>query len=395
MRGGVSDGTISDAANSTVSNSKPPKKKRRVSVSNILIALALIAGIGIFCYPAVSDWWNSMHATRAIEGYQEVVAALTEEEKAALVAQARNYNAHLDTLSDRFSGAPSIHEEYEQAFNVTGNGLIGYVTVDKIDVKLPIYHGTSDGTLQTSAGHLEGSHLPTGDVGTHVVVSAHRGLPSAVLFTYLDEMHEGDYFSITVLDNEMFYQVDQVLIVEPAQIDALAAEDGTEYATLQTCTPYGVNSHRLLVRGYRVDGIPNDLADEYDARRVPIHIMAPAVAVPILLLSLIGLLIANRRKPARMTEADKRAVSLTPDGLPTSDVHRARDVASTASAGRGSAVTEGSSTPVAPFEHAASGERVNSSNDNSPNVDADNNAYAPANDSSVDNSDARREHHER
>ncbi|WP_172135790.1 class C sortase [Adlercreutzia sp. ZJ473] len=302
---------ISDAA--TATNSKPPKKKRRVSLSSVIIALVLIAGIGIFCYPAVSDWWNSMHATRAIEGYQEVVAALTEEEKATLVAQARDYNAQLDALPDRLSGAPSINGEYEQALNVTGDGLIGYVTVDKIDVRLPIYHGTEEGTLQTSAGHLEGSHLPTGDAGTHPVVSAHRGLPSAVLFTYLDEIHEGDYFSITVLENEMFYQVDQVLIVEPGQLEALASEDGTEFVTLQTCTPYGINTHRLLVRGHRVDGIPDDLVGESDARRVPIHIMAPAVAVPILLLALVGLLVASRRKPARLTEEDQRAVSIAPE----------------------------------------------------------------------------------
>ncbi len=362
-----------------------------MSLSSIIIALVLIAGIGIFCYPAVSDWWNSMHATRAIANYQEAVASLTEEDKAALIAQARDYNAHLDTLPDHFGGAPSINDEYEQAFNVTGDGLIGYVTVDKIDVRLPIYHGTDEGTLQVAAGHLEGSHLPTGDVGTHVVVSAHRGLPSAVLFTYLDELHEGDCFSITVLDNEMFYQVDQVLIVEPAQIDALMPEDGAEYATLQTCTPYGVNSHRLLVRGHRVDGIPDDLADEYDARRVPIHIMAPAVAVPILLLALVGLLIANRRKPARMTEADRRAVSLAPDGLLTSDGHRERDAAF---AGRGVAAPDeshASAAPAAPDESRASGApAAPAASDESRAPDA---PAAPG--ELADNPDARRDHHER
>ncbi|WP_165247995.1 class C sortase [Adlercreutzia sp. ZJ141] len=325
-----------------------------MSLSSVIIALMLIAGIGIFCYPAVSDWWNSMHASRAIAAYQEAVAAMTDEERAAIFAQAREYNAHLDTFTDRFIEAPSIHNEYEQALNVTGNGIIGYVTVEKIDVHLPIYHGTEEGTLQTSAGHLEGSHLPTGDVGTHPVVSAHRGLPSAVLFTYLDEIHEGDYFSITVLDTELTYQVDQVLIVEPTQIDGLMAQDGIEYATLQTCTPYGVNSHRLLVRGHRVDGIPEDLIGESDARRVPIHIMAPAVAVPILLLALIGLLVASRRKPVRLTEEDKRAVSIAPDGLTATDVHRAHEAASTAPA--------------------------NNSN---------------GDDSDVNNPDARREHHER
>lgn len=307
----VSDGAAPGASAGS-SNAKPSKKKRRISPSTVIIVLVLIAGIGIFCYPAISDWWNSMHATRAIAAYQEAVAELTEEEKAALFAQARDYNKHLDALPDRFGGAPSINNEYEQAFNVTGDGIMGYVTIDKIDVNLPIYHGTSEGVLQIAAGHLEGSHLPTGDAGNHSVVSAHRGLPSAVLFSYLDELHEGDYFSITVLDTEFDYQVDQVLIVEPGQLDALMSEEGIEYATLQTCTPYGVNSHRLLVRGHRVDGIP-DFGAESDARRVPIHIMAPAVAVPILLLALIILLLANRRKPVRVTEADRRAVSIAPD----------------------------------------------------------------------------------
>ncbi len=333
----------------------------------------LIAGIGIFCYPAVSDWWNSMHATRAIASYQEAVAGMTEEEKVALFSQARDYNAHLDTLGDRFNGAPSINDEYEQALNVTGNGILGYVTIDKIDVHLPIYHGTDEGTLQIAAGHLEGSHLPTGDVGTHPVVSAHRGLPSAILFTYLDEIHEGDYFTITVLDTELAYQVDQVLIVEPAQIDALMAEDGVEYATLQTCTPYGVNSHRLLVRGHRVDGIPDDLAGESDARRVPIHIMAPAVAVPILLLALMGLLVASRRKPARLTEEDQRAVSIAPDGLTTTGGTRASETA------------DKPSTPDEPVEKL---------NADDPGV-ADANSNPDDSNPAVDNPDARREDHER
>ncbi len=341
----------------------------------------LIAGIGIFCYPAVSDWWNSMHATRAIAAYQEAVAAMSEEEKATFFSQARDYNAHLDTLSERFGGAPSINDEYEQALNVTGDGLIGYVTVDKIDVHLPIYHGTDEGTLQTAAGHLEGSHLPTGDVGTHPVISAHRGLPSAVLFTYLDEVHEGDYFTITVLDTELAYQVDQVLIVEPAQIDALMAEDDIEYATLQTCTPYGVNSHRMLVRGHRVDGIPDDLVGESDARRVPIHIMAPAVAVPILLLALVGLLVASRRKPARLTEEDQRAVSIAPDGLTPSDGTRARDVEAASEA------PDSTPTPDEPFAPDAPAEEpdVGDANINSPGID----------NPDADNPDARREDHER
>lgn len=280
------------------------KKKRGVSLSTIILLVILLAGLGVMLYPTVSDYWNSFHQSRAINDYDEVVAGLDETDYEALFEEAETYNEHLSRLMAPFTQAEILEEEYYHVLDVAGNGIIGYVTIEKIGVELPIYHGTSDKVLNVAVGHLEGSHLPIGGESRHSVLSAHRGLPSAKLFTNLDKMEIGDIFTITVLNQMFTYQVDQILIVEPDQLEALNIIKGGDYCTLMTCTPYGVNSHRLLVRGTRIDNIPGVVVVHKEATRIPVYIVAPAVAIPIVFLLLIVLLIIYRKKPAKVTTQD-------------------------------------------------------------------------------------------
>lgn len=281
------------------------KKKHKVSKSTIVIVLVLLVGLGIMLYPTISDWWNSMHQSRAIASYDEAVAAMDDADIEQMFAQAEAYNNHLDQLASPLTTHSKLSDEYYNTLDITGTGIMGYVNIPSINVKLPIYHGTSDTVLAAAAGHLEGTHLPIGGTGRHAVISAHRGLPSAMLFTRLDELDVGDYFAITVLDEELAYQVDQVLIVEPRETAELTPVVNEDLVTLQTCTPYGVNSHRLLVRGHRVDGMPVDAGLSKDATRVPTYMVAAVVVIPILLALLIGLLISYRRRPVSVNQAQE------------------------------------------------------------------------------------------
>lgn len=227
--------------------------------TTILFIICFLAGLSLLLYPLVSNEWNNYRQSRLISTYDEVVAEQTaagtidyEEEK----TQALDYNEALKPyiLPDSFAIAEESEtdEAYMSCLNLTGDGMMGYVQIPKINVRLPIYHTTEEKVLQTAAGHLEGSSLPIGGAGTHAVISAHRGLPSAALFTDLDRLREGDCFLLYILDDVLCYKVDQISVVEPSDTKDLAAEDGKDLVTLMTCTPYGVNSHRLLVRGYRV-----------------------------------------------------------------------------------------------------------------------------------------------
>ena len=243
-----------------------------------------------------------MHQSKAIAGYAEAVADLDDDIYEQLWADAQSYN---ETLIE--SGGPreltdEEREEYEAQLNVSGNGIIGYIEIPKISCSLPIYHGTDEGVLQIAIGHIEGSSLPVGGESTHCVLSGHRGLPSAKLFTDLDQLVEGDTFVLRVLDETLTYEVDQILIVLPNELEALQIEEGKDYCTLVTCTPYGVNSHRLLVRGHRVASAVDANAARVtaDAMQIEPVLIAPLVAVPMLLLLLIYLLVStHKRKPRR------------------------------------------------------------------------------------------------
>ncbi|MCD8222107.1 MAG: class C sortase [Clostridiales bacterium] len=227
-------------------------KKLKKYLPTILLAIVFFVGLSVLFYPTFSDWWNSRVQSRVVAAYDEAVAGLSEKDYTAYFEAAQAYNERLAAIGSATAlSHPELVEGYEGTLDITGTGIIGYVTIDKIDVKLPIYHGTSASVLAVGAGNLEGSSLPIGGESTHSVISAHTGLPSSLLFTHLDRMEVGDVFTITVLNKVIAYQVDQILTVLPTEIENLYIEEEKDYCTLMTCTPYGINTHRLLVRGDR------------------------------------------------------------------------------------------------------------------------------------------------
>ncbi|MCI9336131.1 MAG: class C sortase [Lachnospiraceae bacterium] len=287
---------------------KKKEKKRRTgrkkgTLSNILLTVVLLTGLGVMLYPTVSDYWNSLHQTRAIANYDEVVAELDETDYEALFAAAEEYNVKLHELGAPYSEHEELEELYYSVLDVAGNGIIGHISIPKIGVNLPVYHGTSDPVLNVAVGHLEGSSLPIGGEGRHSVMSAHRGLPSAKLFTDLDRMEKGDIFILTVLNRTLTYEVDQILIVEPTQMEALNVTRGKDYCTLLTCTPYGINSHRMLVRGHRIDNIEEEkiVIVAAEARKIPSYYVIPAVGIPLLFVTLVIMLILSGRKRSGKT----------------------------------------------------------------------------------------------
>ena len=271
-------------------------------LSTIILVFLLLLGIGILLYPTLSDYYNSFHQSRAIASYieeLETVDPLVYEEE---WERARAYNASLSEKPNRFLLSDEEYDEYKSLLNLTGSGILGYIEVPKINCTLPIYHGTDDAVLQIAIGHIEGSSLPTGDVGTHTVLSGHRGLPSAKLFTDLDKLELGDLFVIRVLDEVMTYEVDQVLIVLPEELDALAIDPEMDYCTLVTCTPYGVNTHRLLVRGHRTENVELEqmIRVVADATQIDSRLMAPVFAAPLLLVMFIIMMIVTGRRNRRI-----------------------------------------------------------------------------------------------
>ena len=263
-------------------------KKNR---SNIILILIFLVGLSVMLYPTISDYVNQKNQSRAVASYSEEVENLSDVDYQAYFDAADDYNRRLAETPDAFY-RPEEVSGYTDTLDVSGTGIMGYITISKIGVELPIYHGTSDGVLQVAAGHLEGSSLPVGGAGTHAVISAHRGLPSAKLFTNLDELEAGDTFTITVLDRVLTYEVDQISIVLPTETDLLQPVEGKDYVTLMTCTPYGINTHRLLVRGKRIENAENQkhIRVTADALRIEPIIVAPALAVPMLLVLLVVML---------------------------------------------------------------------------------------------------------
>ena len=269
------------------------KKKKKSNLGNIILVLILLAGLGLLIYPSFSDYWNSFHQSRAIMTYMESVGKMDTSAYDAIMASARAYNATLDTGEFRWFLTDEEKEVYNAELNFNNNGNMGFITIDKIHVQLPIYHGTSESVLQTSIGHIEWTSLPTGGEGTHCVLSGHRGLPSAKLFTDLDKMTEGDVFQLSILNETFTYQVDQIRVVEPTDLTELQIVPGKDYCTLVTCTPYGINTHRLLVRGHRVDNPMGDAKVVADAMQIDTMYVIPFVGVPILLVLLIGLILTT------------------------------------------------------------------------------------------------------
>lgn len=265
----------------------------RTHVPEVLLSCALLVGIGMMLYPSVSDWWNSMHQSQAIATYQEAVGDNSAELNQQMWDEAVAYNQSLSHDGSRFTLSDDERERYEQTLDVTGTGIMGYVEIPKISVSLPIYHGTDDTVLQIAIGHIPGSSLPVGGEGTHCVISGHRGLPSARLFTDIDQLREGDVFMLHVLDKTLTYQVDQIRVVLPDELDDLAIDDGLDLCTLVTCTPYGVNTYRLLVRGHRIPNQSAAIADG-DAVQVSPAIVAVVLTALVLLVALLVRVVRKR-----------------------------------------------------------------------------------------------------
>lgn len=281
-------------------------------LTNILLVIIFLIGLSLLLYPTLSDYWNSFHQSRAIASYAESVAQLDDKQYDEILESAKEYNSSLIQRAGILSLSEEELEEYNRQLNVGGDGIMGYIEIPSIDVHLPIYHGTEDTVLQVAVGHIEGSSLPVGGVGTHAVLSGHRGLPSAKLFTDLDELVVGDTFIFRILDETLTYEVDQILIVEPQEIEALMIDPEKDLCTLVTCTPYGINSHRLLVRGHRVENEEEaqELRVTADAMRIEPIVVAPLLAVPILLALFLWIMVKSRkpkkrRKRFREKENDK------------------------------------------------------------------------------------------
>ena len=262
----------------------------------ILLVLMLFIGVCGLLYPSVSQYWNSKTQTRVVENYQDILSSLDQADYDEFFQDAEAYNAALAELPSPLFDYRKL-EGYEDTLDV--NGIMGYVIIKKLGVELPIYHGISAEVLNVACGHLEGSSLPVGGESTHCVLSAHRGLPHAKLFTELDKMEPGDTFQITVLDRTFTYQVDQIKVVRPDEINDVEIAEGKDYCTLLTCTPYGINSHRLLVRGNRIENAAPALYVTSDAYRIDSLVATPVVAAPILLILLIALMIRYRDKGSK------------------------------------------------------------------------------------------------
>ena len=263
------------------------KKSRKTT---IFLAAIFLLGVSLLLYPILSEYWNSLHQSQAIAAYMDAVEEMDSSSYEAMRNAAKAYNAALPEDEARFHPGKDGEKEYEDLLDITGTGIMGYVEIPGISVSLPIYHGTDDDILQIAIGHIEGSSLPVGGPGTHCVISGHRGLPSSKLFTDLDQMTEGDIFMLRVLDETLTYEVDQIRIVEPDDLSLLALEEGKDDCTLVTCTPYGVNSHRLLVRGHRIENQADGSLARItaDAVQMDPRLVAMALAVPVLLLLLLG-----------------------------------------------------------------------------------------------------------
>lgn len=278
-----------------------PMKKKQSNLITGLLILVLLAGLSLLLYPSVSNYWNSLHSTRAIASYAEEVANLDETRYDHLWQSARAYNQSLTTRENSYLLSDAQEAEYLSLLDVSGQGVMGYIEIPAIDVSLPVYHGTEESVLQIAVGHLDWSSLPVGGAGTHCVLSGHRGLPSAKLFTNLDKLVEGDIFLLRVLDEVLTYQVDQILIVEPQETKSLQISPGEDLCTLVTCTPYGINTHRLLVRGHRIENLQDAAAVRVTADAIQIEplLVAPVVALPMLLVLLILLLLPTKPKRSR------------------------------------------------------------------------------------------------
>lgn len=273
-------------------------KRKGSTITTVILVLLFVIGLSLLLYPALSDYWNSLHQSKAISDYADNVADLSKENYDELWTASKNYNASLVPRFNAFLLTDEQKEQYDSLLNVSGLGIMGYIEIPEINCSLPIYHGTDESVLQIAVGHISWSSLPTGGESTHCVLSGHRGLPSAKLFTNLDKLTEGSLFMLRVLDEVLTYEIDQILTVLPDEVDALQIVEGEDLCTLVTCTPYGINSHRLLVRGHRIENVETakNVRVTADAIQIEPLLVAPAVAIPFLILLMIPLFTKHRKK---------------------------------------------------------------------------------------------------
>lgn len=285
-------------------------------ITTIILIVILLAGLSLLLYPTVSDYWNSLHQSRAIANYVEYANTIDKETYNKLHQAAEEYNKALWSKQNRLVLSEAEIEEYNSLLNISGTGIMGYIDIPQIECELPIYHGTSESVLQIAIGHIEGTSLPIGGNSTHCVLSGHRGLPSAKLFTDLDKLIVGDIFMLQILDETLTYEVDQIHIVEPQELDDLDLFEGKDYCTLVTCTPYGINTHRLLVRGHRIENIAavSSVRIISEAIQVDSIIVAPIAAVPmfILLLVVMGITGHKNNKTRKIKKKANRELAQNP-----------------------------------------------------------------------------------
>lgn len=262
-------------------------KKRKTT---IIMVLLFFMGLLILLYPSISDFHNQKVQSKSIVDYETLLKNINDDEYEQIFKDADEYNKNLAKLPNQFFNYKSV-KNYKKTLNIDDNGMMGYISIDKIKVELPIYHGTSEDVLSKAVGHIEGSSLPVGGIGTHSVLSAHRGLPSSLLFTNLDKLEIGDVFTITILNRTLTYQVDKILIVNPKEITSLKIDKNNDYVTLVTCTPYGINTHRLLVRGKRIENIKEKTFVTTEAFKISSFVVTPIVSIPMIITLLISIIL--------------------------------------------------------------------------------------------------------
>lgn len=278
--------------------------------STIIFIIIFFVGLSVLLYPTLSDYYNSFHESRAVANYEVMVSELSENEYVRYRQAAEAYNDKLRTKPRKFYSGEPVDEEYRTILDIAGNGMMGYINIQKLNLRLPIYHGSSEAVLAAGTGHLEGSSLPVGGIGTHTVITGHRGLPTAKLFTNLDKMESGDTFELNVLGERMMYRVDSIAIVEPNDDTLLEIDPESDLCTLITCTPYAINTHRLLIRGIRED-VMEQVRVPADALQIDPVLVVPFAAAPMLFAWLVMLLIGTpgRRKRKRKTKTTGRLAS--------------------------------------------------------------------------------------
>ena len=267
---------------------------RKNLLSGVMV-IGLLVGLGLLAYPSVANYWNQFHQTRAIMSYSEAVEKIDPEEYKKILKSAREYNARLAERGLHWVMNDAEREAYKKELNIDGSGIMGYISIPKFHIRVPIYHGTEESVLQVAIGHLEATSLPVGGENTHCQISGHRGLPSARLFTDLDKIREGDTWTITVLNETLTYECDQIRIVEPEDLSELQIVEGEDLFTLITCTPYGINTHRLLVRGHRVPNANGTADVTADGIQIEPVYIAPVLAIPAIIILLLVLFISTKR----------------------------------------------------------------------------------------------------